>query len=74
MSSWYMSSEWGPLEPIGVPTPSESNFKVDCLCLIAMFNYDISMLIILIDSLVMIILLTLICIFILLYILFVSTH
>ena len=43
----------------------------DCLCLIAMFNCDISMLIIPIDSLAMIILLALTCIFTLLYILFI---
>ena len=46
----------------------------DCLCLIAMINYDIDMLIILIDSLAMIILLILIYIYTLLYILFVSTY
>ena len=45
-----------------------------CLCLIAMISYDIDTLMILIDSLAMIILLVLICIFTLLYILFVSIH
>ena len=43
----------------------------DCLCLIAMFNFDIDLLIISIDSLAMIILLAWTCIFTLLYILFV---
>ena len=43
----------------------------DCLCLISMFNCDIDMLIIPIDSLAMIILLALTCIFTLLYILFI---
>ena len=29
MLSWYMSSKWGPLGPIGVLTTLEFNFEVD---------------------------------------------
>ena len=29
MPTRYMSSKWGPLGPIGVLAPSESNFEAD---------------------------------------------
>ena len=29
MQTWYMSSKQGPLGPIGILAPLESNFKVD---------------------------------------------